>query len=185
MAGAFNPASRTTLVAGRAKLPGRFVALMTDSRIEAVLAQGRIGLAEALERRGAIRVNDVLQGTNDGSSPLTPAPNIKSIDPRTVIIAMSAADAEPAVSAADLEAWHNWRVAYQVTFEATPFKVAGTVLLLPSQDPFLLAEQGAGLFLPVFRPAVEVGEMTLTDVRHDVILVNRSHLRRVSRATRH
>jgi len=65
------------------------------------------------------------------------------------------------------------------------FKVAGTLLLLPSQDPFLLTELGTTLFLPVFSPTVEVGEVTLTDLRHDAILVNRSHLRRVRNATRH
>lgn len=182
MAGAFNPASRTTLVVAKARLPGRFVALTEDRRIEAVLAQGGVRLADALQRRAAINVTNVFQGAIDGSGPLTPAPNIKSVDPSAVIIAMPVEDGDPVVSAAEREAWHKWRITYEVTLETTPFKVAGIVLLLPSQDPFLLTEQGTELFLPVFAPTVEVGEVTLTDVRHDAILVNRSHLRRVSTA---
>jgi hypothetical protein len=185
MAGAFNRASRRTLVVGQARFPGHFVALTSDSRIEAVLAQGRLKLADALARRAAINVNNVLLGPNDGSGPLTPAPSIKSVDPRAVIIAMPAEDGDPVVSAADREAWHEWRVTYEVTLEATPFKVAGILLLLPSQDPFLVTEQGTELFLPVFSPTVEIGEVTLTDVRRDAILVSRSHVRRVSTATRH
>jgi len=75
---------------------------------------------------------------------------------------MPAEDGDPVVSEAEHEAWHEWRVTYVVTLEATPFKVAGTLLLLPSQDPFLLTELGTTLFLPVFSPTVEVGEVTLT-----------------------
>jgi len=78
---------------------------------------------------------------------------------------MPAEDGDPVVSEAEHEAWHEWRVTYVVTLEATPFKVAGTLLLLPSQDPFLLTELGTTLFLPVFSPTVEVGEVTLTDLR--------------------
>ena len=185
MAGAFNPASRATLVVGKARLPGHFVVLTNDSRIDAVLAQGRLSLAEALERRAPIDVNNVLQGPNDGSGPLIPAPNIKSVDPRAVIIGMPAEGGDPVVSAAEREAWQTWRVTYEVTLEATPFKVAGILLLLPSQDPFLLTERGQELFLPVFSPTVEVGEVMLTDVRHDGILVNRSHLHRVLTVMRH
>jgi hypothetical protein len=185
MAGAFNPASRTTLVVGRARQPGRFVALTNDLRIDAVLAQGRLSLTDALERRAPIDVNSVLQGPNDGSGPLIPAPNIKSVDPRAVIIGMPAEGGDPVVSAAEREAWQTWRVTYEVTLEATPFKVAGILLLLPSQDPFLLTERGQELFLPVFSPTVEVGEVMLTDVRHDGILVNRSHLHRVLTVMRH
>lgn len=184
MAGGFNPASRTALVVRTAKVPGHFVALTNDSRIEAVLAHGGVRLADALERRGLIAVNNVLQGPNDGSGPLSSAPNIKSIDPGAIIIAMPAGDGDPVLSAAESEAWHNWRDAYEVTLEAPPFKVAGTLLLLPSQDPFLLTDQSGYRFLPVFSPTVEVDAVIVTDIRRDAILVNRSYLRRVSTATR-
>jgi hypothetical protein len=165
--------------------PGHFVALTDDSRIDAVLVQGRLSLAAALERRAPIEVNSVLRGPNDGSGPLAPAPQIKTIDPRTVIVAMPGDGAEPVLTAAELETWHNWRVAYQVTLEAPPFTVAGIVLVLPSQDPFLLTEQGKEVALPVFSATVEVGEVSLPDVRQDGILVNRTHLRRVRTAARH
>ena len=180
MVGAFNPKSRTTLVVGKTRQPGHFIALTSNGRIDAVLAQGGVRLADALEKRAAINVNDALRGSNDGSGPPTPAPNIKSIDPYEITIAMPAQDGDPAVSAAEHEAWVKWRLTYEVTLEAPPFKVTGILLLLPSQDPFMLAERGAEYFVTVFSPTVEVDGVTLTDTRRDAILVNRSRLRRIS-----
>jgi len=97
---------------------------------------------------------------------------------------MPAEDGDPVVSEAEHEAWHEWRVTYVVTLEATPFKVAAPCSCSLARS---VPADGAGttLFLPVFSPTVEVGEVTLTDLRHDAILVNRSHLRRVRNATRH
>jgi hypothetical protein len=179
MAGAFNRASLTTLVVGRGGLPGHIVVLTNDSRIDAMLAQGRVSLADTLEKRGPIAINNVLRGPNDGSGPLVPAPTIKDFDPRVVIIAMPAEGSDPAVSPAQFKEWKGWRVAFEVVLEAKPFKLTGVVLMLPSHDPFLLPEQGEGVFVPVFSPVVQIGEITLPDVRPDAILLNRSHLKRV------
>jgi hypothetical protein len=182
---AFNPSSRETLVVGRAGLPGRFIVLTAENRIEAVLAKSKPGLAEALERRSPIEVQAVFIGPNDGSSPLVSAPNVKTIDPRGVIIAMVAPGSDPLIAPAERAAWQDWRINYAIAMEAPPYTIAGNVLLIPSQDPFLLSEGSRELFLPVFSPKVQVGELALADLRHDEILVNRSQLRRVRTATRH
>jgi hypothetical protein len=182
--GAFDPLSWTTgIVVSRSK-PGHFVALTEDGRIDAMLAQGGVKLANALEKRAAIGVNNAQQGPNDLSAPLAPANGIRSVDPYDITIAMPAEDGEPVVSEADRDAWSKFRVAFEVTLEATPFTISGVLLLLPSQDPMSLTERGTELFLPVFSPTVAVGDTILPDIPHDAILVNRSHLRRVRASMR-
>jgi hypothetical protein len=182
--GTFDPASGTTGIVVTGKRPGHFVALTEDGRIDAVLAQGGVKLADALEKRAPINVGNVQQGPNDLSQPLAPAYNIKSVDPYDVTIAMPAADGEQVVSDADRDAWGRFRVAYDVTLEATPFTVSGILLLLPSQEPMSLTERGTELFLAVFSPTVLVGGTPLGDTPRDAVLVNRSHLRRVTAGMR-
>jgi hypothetical protein len=165
------------------KKPGHFVVLTEDGRIDAVLAQGGVKLPDALEKRAAINVNNAQQGPNDGSS-LAPAGGMKNIDPYDVTIAMPAEDGESVVSDADRDAWSKFRVAYDVTIEATPFKVTGVLLLLPSQDPMSLTERGSELFMPVFAPSIQIGGVALKDTPRDAILVNRSHMRRVNATMR-
>jgi hypothetical protein len=177
--GTFNPSSGTTGIVVTRKKPGHFVALTEDGRIDAVLAQN-VKLADALEKRAAINVNNAMQGPNDGSAPLAPAGGVKSVDPSDITIAMPAGDGEPVVTDADRDAWSKFRMAYDVTLEATPFTVTGVLLLLPSQDPLSLTERGTELFLPVFVPQVQIGGVTLKDTPRDALLINRSHLRRVN-----
>ena len=179
----FNPLAGTAGIVVTRKRPGHFVVLTEDGRIDAVFAQSGVKLPDALEKRAAINVNSARQGPNDGSS-LSPASGVKNVDPYDVMIAMPAEDGEPVVSAADREAWSKFRVAYNVTFEATPFKVSGILLLLPSEDPMSLTERGTELFLPVFAPSVLVDGVALMDIPRDAILVNRSHIRRVNASMR-
>ncbi len=165
------------------KKPGHFVALTEDGRIDAVLAQGGAKLATAFETRAPVNVNNPMKGSSDGTAPLAPA-TLKSVDPYDVAIAMPAADGEPAVSEVDRDVWSKFRIAYDVTLEAPPYKVTGVLLLLSSQDPLSLRERGTELFLPVFTPTIQVGFTTLKDVPGDAILVNRSHLKRVNATAR-
>ena len=158
--------------------PAHFVALTEDGRIDAVLSQGG-KLAAALEKRGSMNVSNAQIGPCDGSVPLAPAVSMRTVDPNDVTIAMPAEDGEPAVSDVDRDAWRKWRSSYNATIEAPPYTVIGTLLLLPSQDPFSLTERGSELFLAVFNPTVEFLGTTLTDIPRDSILVNRSHIRRV------
>jgi hypothetical protein len=180
--GTFNPSSGTTGIVVTRKKPGHFVALTEDGRIDAVLAKNG-KLADILEKRSAINVNNAQQGPNDGSS-LAPAGGVKNVDPYDITIAMPAEDGEPVVSDADRDAWSKFRMAYDVTLTATPFTITGVLLMLPSQDPMSLTERGTELFLPVFAPTVQVGGVTLQDTPRDALLVNRSHLRRVNASMR-
>jgi hypothetical protein len=182
--GTFDPAMGTTGFVVTRKKPGHFIALTEDGRIDAVLAQGGVKLADALEKRTAISVNNAQQGANDGSAPLAAAPGIKNVDPYDVTIAMPAEDGEPVVSDPDRDAWSKFRMAYDVVFEMAPFKVSGVLLLLPSQDPMSLTERGTELFLAVFSPSVQIGGVTLKDTPRDAVLVNRSHIRRVNATMR-
>jgi hypothetical protein len=162
--------------------PGHVVALTEDGRIDAMLPSGKV--ADMLEKRAAINVSNAQRGPNDLSAPLAPAPALKSVDPYDISIVMPAEDGEPVVSDADRDAWSKFRVAYDVTLEAPPFKVSGVLLLLPSQDPLTLTERGTELFLPIFAPRVQVGVTPVRDTPRDAILVNRSHMRRVNATKR-
>jgi hypothetical protein len=158
--------------------PSHVIVLTEDGRIDAMLVQGGVKLAAALEKRGAINVSNAQRGGCDGGA-LMPAHGLKTIDPYDVTIAMPAEDGEPAVSDADRDAWQKFRQTYTATIDAPPYKVTGTLLLLPSQDPMSLTERGTELFLAVFSPTVELLGATLKDIPRDSILVNRSHIRRV------
>jgi hypothetical protein len=182
--GAFSLGAGTSGFIASRRRPGHFVALSEDGRIDAILSQSNVKLADALEKRAAISVNSAQQGANDLSTPLAPAGGVKNIDPYDVTILMPAEDGEPVVSDADREAWSKFRVAYDVTLDAAPFKVTGILLLLPSTDPYSLTERGTELFLPVFSPVVSVGGVPVRDVPRDAILMNRSHIRRVNASMR-
>ena len=105
---ASNPPTGTAGIVVTRRKPGHFVVLTEDSRTDAVLAQGGVKLADALEKRATISVHNAQQGPSDGSS-LSPAAGVRSIDPYDVTIAMPAEDGEPVVSDADREAWGKWR----------------------------------------------------------------------------
>jgi hypothetical protein len=183
-AGPTNPLLRAAGIVVTRRKPGHFVALTKDGRIDAYLAQGGAKLPDALERRSSIIVNNVSKGSNDGTTPLLPNLGIKSIDPYEIAIAMPAADGESVVSEAERNAWHMYRIAYNVTLTVTPFTVTGIVLLMASQDPTGLTERGSELFVAVFAPTVEIGGVTLADTPTDTILVNRAHIRGVKASRR-
>jgi hypothetical protein len=181
--GALNPAMPVLGNVPTKKRPGHFVALTEDGRIDAVLAQGGGKLAGLLEKRAPININTIFRGPNDGTN-MAAVAGAKSVDPYDISVVMPASDGDPVVSDADKDAWTRFRVAYDVTLEATPFRVTGVLYLLPSQDPLALTERGSELFVPVFEPMVQCGAMTLVDVPHDAILVNRSHIRKVTASMR-
>ena len=159
--------------------PAHVIVLTEDGRIDALLGQGGVKLAAALEKRGAINVSNAQRGACDGG-PLIPALGLKTIDPYDVAIAMPAEDGEPAVSDVDRDAWQKFRQKYTATIDVPPYRVTGTLLLLPSQDPLSLTERGTELFLPVFNPTVELLGAPVKDIPRDSILVNRSHIRRIN-----
>ncbi len=157
--------------------PGHFIALTEDGRIDAT-CNGKF--AEILEKRMAIQVSNAMESPVDGSRPPAPAAGLKSVDPYDLTVVMAAGDGMPPVSPADKEEWARWRMSYDVVLDATPFRITGTMLLFPSIDPMSLKERGTELFVPVFNPTVQVNGVPVRDVPKDVVLVNRSHLRRVN-----
>jgi hypothetical protein len=177
--GALNPAMPVTSHVPIKKRPGHFVALTEDGRIDAVLAQNGAKLGPQLEKRTPITINTILRGPSDGTN-MAPVAGTNSVDPYDITIVMPAADGDPVVSAADKDAWERFRVAYDVSLEATPFRVTGVLYLLPSQELMAITERASELFIPLFEPMVQYGAMTLVDVPHDAILVNRSHIRKVT-----
>jgi hypothetical protein len=179
-----NPLSASAGIVVTRRKPGHFVALTQNVRVDASLAQGGVKLADALEKRQSVVVNGVMQGPSDGMTPLLPAPGIRSIDPYDISIAMPAEDGEPVVTEADRNAWMMYRVAYDVTLTVPPYTASGVVLLFESQDPSSLTERGSELFVPVFAPTVQIGEVTIKDTPRDAILVNRAHIRRVNASRR-
>jgi hypothetical protein len=146
--------------------PAHVIVLTEEGRIDAMLVQGGVKLAAALEKRGAINVNNAQRGACDGG-PMIPAVGLKTIDPYDVTIAMPAEDGEPAVADVDREAWRKFRQTYSATIDAPPY-------------PMSLTERGTELFLAVFNPTVELLGAPVKDIPRDSILVNRSHIRRVS-----
>jgi hypothetical protein len=181
--GALNPAMPVIGNVPTKKRPGHFVALTEDGRIDAMLAQGGGKLAGLLEKRAPLNINTVLSGPSDGTN-MAAVAGAQSVDPYDITIVMPAADGDPVVSAADKDAWERFRVAYDVSLEATSFRVTGVLYMLPSQDPLTLTERASELFVPIFKPMVQYGAMTLVDVPHDAILVNRSHIRKVTGSMR-
>jgi hypothetical protein len=85
--------------------------------------------------RAAININNIFRGPNDGTT-MNAVTGVKSVDPYDISIVMPAQDGDPVVSEADKDAWTRFRVAYDVTLEATPFRVTGVLYLLPSMDPW-------------------------------------------------
>jgi hypothetical protein len=182
--GTFDPTPGSAGIVVSRRRPGHFVVLTEDGRIDAMLAQNGVKLADALERRTAIRVVNAQSGPSDLSRPLTPSAGVIAVDPSRVTIAMPAEDGEPIVSDADRDAWGKFRMAYEATLEAGSFTVTGFLLLHATQDPSSLTERGAELFVAVFSPIVQVNGVTVRDTPRDVVLVNRSHLRRVNASLR-
>jgi hypothetical protein len=177
--GPFKPVAGFAGMGAARKKPGHFVALTEYGRIDAVLAQNGVKLADALEKRASIPVTNAQRGLSEGGM-LSPAIGVSAIGPYEVTIAMAAPDGEPVVSAMDRETWSKFRVVYEVNLEADPYVVSGLVLLLPSQDPFALMERGSELFLAVFSPSVYVNGAALWDTPGDALLLNRSHIKRVT-----
>jgi len=184
VAGALNPTMGTFGIVVTRKKPGHFVALTENGRIDAHLAQSGVSLTAALGRRSPISIKDARQGPTNGV-PMTQAGSTKSVDPFDITVAMPALDGEPCVSDTDRDVWSKFRIVYDVSIEAPPFKVVGVLLLLPSQDPMALTERGSELFLPVFAPSVQFNGTPIIDTPRDGVLVNRSHIRRVNATMRH
>ncbi len=156
----------------------RFRGFTEEWRIDAEL-RAEDALDVTLNKRDSMRIGDVHWGPLDGSSALVPAPGIKSIDPYDLIVAMTGTSGPPLLTEEDREALRVERTPYVVTLDAAPYRITGTVHLLPGTRPAQLLDRGNELFVMVTGPALFLNDTPLADAAADVVLVNRSYLRQV------
>ncbi|MFL5680431.1 MAG: hypothetical protein ACJ77B_07510 [Chloroflexota bacterium] len=136
-------------------------------------------LSDALNRREAVPISDVSWAPIDGSSGFTEVPGLKSVDPYDLIVVLAGEGSQGPLTEAEQEAYKVHRVAYDVALEAPPFRIVGTVYLLPGTEPERLLDRATEMFLPVVGGVVSVGDRTVSDPDVDAVLVNRFYLRGV------
>ena len=113
-------------------------------------------LSDALNKREPISINDVRWAPVDGSSPLSDAPGLRSIDPYDLIIVIAGAGSLPEMSDQEKNAHRIHKVRYDLALEAPPFRVVGTVYLYPGSEPSRLLDRSSEMFLPVVDARAQV-----------------------------
>jgi hypothetical protein len=155
-----------------------FTALTEDWRLHGGMdISGR--LSDALNKREAIAITDVSWGPPD-STVLEPAPGLRSVDPYDLILVTAGEDSMPPLTDAERAALKVHKVAYDVSLEAPPFRVVGTVYLHPGSEPDRLLDRSTEMFVPVAEATAHLGDLEVTDPEVEVILVNRFYLRGVT-----
>jgi hypothetical protein len=155
-----------------------FDALTEEWRLVGVMQiQGRI--SDMLNRRESIPITQVSWAPIDGSSPFAPAPGLKEVDPYDLIVVSAGGDTS---DDAQRIAFHM--VPYDVSLEASPFRVIGTVHLLPGMEPDRLFERSTELFIPLTAAYTFIGDQQVGDSEIPLVLVNRSYLRGVEQIDR-
>lgn len=136
-------------------------------------------LSDALNKREPISINDVRWAPVDGSSPLSDAPGLRSIDPYDLIIVIAGAGSLPAMSDQEKNAHRIHKVRYDLALEAPPFRVVGTVYLYPGSEPSRLLDRSSEMFLPVVDARAQVHGRPIETGGAKDILINRVYLRGV------
>ena len=136
-------------------------------------------LSDALNRRAPIAIADVQWAPADGSSPLTSAPGLRSIDPYDLIMVMAGEGSLPPLSADERLAHKVHKVSYEVALEVPPYRIVGTVFLFPGIEPEQLLDRSTEMFVPITDAQAFLGMERMGDVTVDVVLVNRFYLRGV------
>ncbi|MHB8890800.1 MAG: hypothetical protein ACYC65_02010 [Candidatus Limnocylindrales bacterium] len=177
-ADAGTPGQRSaSLHGGRARgVP--FTALTEDWRLRGRMQiSGR--LSDALNKREAIAIADVLWGPPDDSGVLEPAPGLRSVDPYDLILVTGGEESLPPLTETERAALRIHKVAYDVALELPPFRVVGTVFLHPGAEPERLMDRSNEMFVAVVDAVARLGEVEVSDPEIEVILVNRFYLRGV------
>jgi hypothetical protein len=137
-------------------------------------------LTDALNKREAISIEDVRWAPIDGSAEFEPASGLRSIDPYDLIIVLAGASTMPQMTSEEKAAHRVHKVSYDVSLEAPPFRVTGTVFLFPGFEPERLLERSTEMFLPVTDAEAYFGDGQVSLERAGVILINRFYLRGVT-----
>ncbi len=155
-----------------------FIGLTEDWRLRGLMdISGR--LSDALNRREAIPITDVMWGPPDGSSPMEPAPGLRSVDPYDLILVTAGEDSLPPLTDTERTALKVHKVAYDVALEVPPFRVVGTVYLHPGSEPDRLLDRSSEMFTPIVDAVAKLGDVEVSDPEVEVILINRFYLRGV------
>ncbi|HEX5829214.1 MAG TPA: hypothetical protein VFY23_16930 [Candidatus Limnocylindrales bacterium] len=155
-----------------------FTAITEDWRL-----RGRMEIAgrltDALNKREALAITDVSWGPSDGSTPLEPAPGLRSVDPYDLILVTAGEDSLPPLTETERSALKVHKVPYDVALELPPFRVVGTIYLHPGSEPDRLLDRSSEMFTPVVDAVARLGDVEVSDPEVEVILVNRFYLRGV------
>jgi hypothetical protein len=155
-----------------------FIGLTEDWRLRGRMdISGR--LSDALNRREAIPITDVMWGPPDGSSPMEQAPGLRSVDPYDLILVTAGEDSLPPLTDTERTALKVHKVAYDVALEVPPFRVVGTVYLHPGSEPDRLLDRSSEMFTPIVDAVAKLGDVEVSDPEVEVILINRFYLRGV------
>lgn len=156
-----------------------FTALTEDWRLRGRMQiTGR--LSDALNRREAIAITDVIWGPPEAGAQLDPAPGLKSVDPYDLILVTGGDVSLPPLTESERSALKVHKIAYDVALEVPPFRVVGTVYLHPGSEPDRLLDRSSEMFVPIVDAVVKMGDTEVSDEDDEVILVNRFYLRGVT-----
>ena len=142
-----------------------------------MVVEGR--MSDALNKREPIDIIAVTWAPIDGSSPMVPAPGLKSVDPYDLVLVLGGTSSLPEMSEEERAANRVHKVSYEVALEVPPYRVVGTVYLYPGSEPDRLLDRSAEMFLPVVGATVTMGDRPIGDPNLEVVLVNRAYLRGV------
>ncbi|HEY7133110.1 MAG TPA: hypothetical protein VH440_12720 [Candidatus Limnocylindrales bacterium] len=136
-------------------------------------------LSDALNKRESIAIHDVQWAPIDGSSPFAEAPGLRSVDPYDLILVLAGEGSLPELTDDERVAHRIHKVAYDVSLEAPPFRIMGTVFLHPGTEPERLLDRATEMFVAVVDAVAWYGDQRVGDPDVDTVLVNRFYLRGV------
>ena len=156
-----------------------FTAITEDWRLRGRMQiAGR--LSDALNKREAIAITEVVWGSPEAGAKLEPAPGLKSVDPYDLILVTGGEDSLPPLSETERTALKVHKVPYTVGLEVPPFRVVGTVYMHPGAEPERLLDRSTEMFVPVIDAVARMGTDVVSETGEEVILVNRFYLRGVA-----
>jgi hypothetical protein len=142
-----------------------------------MLIDGRI--SDALNRREPITLADMQWAPVNDITQLSAAPSLKSVDPYDLVLVITNEDSLPTMSDEERSAHKVHKVTFEVSLEAPPYRVVGTVMLYPGYEPLRLLDRANEMFVPVVNASATMAGQPLSQPGANVILVNRAYLRGV------
>ena len=172
-------ASAASMGGGGDSGPGVPFEGMTDDwrLVGRMLIDGRI--SDALNKREPIAIADVQWAPVNDINQLAAAPGLKLVDPYDLVLVLTDEESLPAMSVSERSAHKVHKVTFEVSLEAPPYRVVGTVQLYPGYEPLRLLERANEMFVPVVSATATLSGQPLNEPSSNVILVNRAYLRGV------